>query len=135
MNFVLWLAQATPTPQEGVDLASKLADAGVAAICLFIAGLAVVFAYLQMKKNNTLEQDFRERIDEDARAMRTEQAALLREMIASEKASREAVLEANKSVETFERTLNGLCEQVSSLKTIVDAKADLVVDEVRRLKP
>lgn len=135
MNFALWLAQTTPSPEEGVDLASKLADAGVAAICLLVAGLAVFFAYYQMKRNNTLEKDFRERIDTDAQTMRAEQVALMREMIDGEKVSRDAILEANKNVETFERTMNGLCEQIIALKALVETKTSLITDELRRLRP
>lgn len=130
MDFILFLAQSSPDPEQTIGWLERILKGGVPLICLVIAVLAVVAAVLQYKKNHKLELDYRndlanrakqakedaEKRLEEAKAEAKERAAevdkLMRERMAVEKESDATlahavhVIEANaKIMERLERKL------------------------------
>ena len=119
----LLLAQ-DETATQTIGWLERILAGGVPLICLVIAAICGYAFYRQLTRNNTLETDFRGKVE-----------ALLREMLAGYKESQEAVAAAVQAVEAFQSALTEqqkACEEASRQIEALGRKVDRLEESIRR---
>ena len=124
---LLLLAQS---PQEGLGLLQTILSGGVPLICLAIAALCAIAFYIQLKRNNVLETDFRKKIESTASTELTRQEALLREMLTRDKEATETTSAAIQAVESYSHALKEQQNAFDAMKLMIESQAR----EIRELR-
>ncbi len=102
---LLLLAQSVEKAEKGVGLLQTILAGGVPLICLCVAVLMGGFALYQMRRNNTLEREYRETVQLDAAARLAGTEKLLREQIDRDREANEIVTATIQAVEGFSHSL------------------------------
>lgn len=101
----LLLAQSTETAEQGIGILNTILSGGVPLICLVVACACAYAFYKQLTRNNTLEKDFRTKIETSASTELTRQETLLREMLTRDKEATETTSAAIQAVESYSHAL------------------------------
>ena len=95
------------------------------------------FAYDQLKRNNDLEHNFREKIEADGKARLQGSEQLLREMLDRDREAQEATTAAVQAVEGITgamRDQQASCESVSTKVDTLVLKIDGLTDRIKILE-
>jgi uncharacterized protein HemX len=133
MNPLL-LAQSAEAAEAGVSVLQTILKGGVPLICLAVACVIGWAYWKQLRRNNTLEKDFREKIEGDGNKRLTDQEKLLREQIDREREAQETVTATVQAIEGFSHTMREQQLACEETKRAVLGLVDKLDDVVRRLK-
>lgn len=128
----LLLAQEGMTAEAAhnwVGVLQAILKGGVPLICLAVACVIGWAYWKQLKRNNALEKDFRDKMEADARERLAATEALLREMLDRDREANEAQQAATRAVEGFTLALKDHAQAEEAhgqkLYEIIDRLKDL----------
>ena len=131
---LLVLAQTTEAAEAGVSIVQTIINGG-AALILAVAVVVIGWAYWkQLKRNNDLEKDFREKIESDGGKRLVDQEKLLREQIDREREAQETVAAAVQAIEGFSHKLSTIQTAGEATQRACEALSVKLDDVIGRLR-
>lgn len=103
--MLMMLAQAQETAEKAVGLLERINAGGVSLLSLVVATIAVVGYIFQLRRNNEIEQSWREAGKADAEKRLSEIKELMREMLIRDKEGTQAHGAAIQAVEGLSGTI------------------------------
>lgn len=116
MDDFLLLAQGLETAEKGLSLLERVQAGGVPLISLCIAAACGAFAFVMLRRNQTLSEQFRISQKADADASLTQQKELMREMLARDREALDAQHAVTKALEGLSGNMKDLSIMMRSVE-------------------